>query len=309
VVPSYTVWVKVLNDMSRLLDRIYLVLPYTLDFSMPLHAPRFLESIKPGSTNRPHPALLYMLFTAGIYVLGKKLPPRPGASPIPSSYPRPDTSVYPFLIDLEMAFYDRARSELEIAIQTNDRLDQLTKACTGMARYLVHTGRVMEASMLPFVRLAVACGMHRITNNVVPMPTLPSRLESIASNSNNNVVQPESARSVTFQLDLLDAEVDNGQVHPQTREFKEPEPRNDTVVSSYDYRPKLVVVPPPVDAIALWERVETFWAVKELDWGITSVWGWSAALADSEIQTAWPKDLSVYTSVCIRVSKGKKRIY
>jgi hypothetical protein len=241
------------------------VLPYSLYFGLRVHPARFLDSILPASTRRPHPALLYALFTASIYVLVNKLPPPPEAILLPSRFPTPDDSIYPMLVDLESSFYSRAKTELDLGIQAGEQMDDVTKASTGLAKYLLLTGRVLEALMLPFCRLAVACGLHRIDLSK------PSKAELTAA-------QPSP-------------EVSTGRESTMTSRYqpKASAPAN--------HRPKLVVASPAQDFISLWERIETFWAMKELDWGTSLLFGWSCGLADTEIQTAWPKRFEDFASV------------
>jgi len=246
--------------------RIYAVLPYSFYFCMPVHPARFLDSLLPASTQRPHPALLYALFTASIYVLVNKLPPPPEAMSLPSRFPKPDDSIYPLLAGLESSFYNRARTELDLGLQAGDQLDDLTSV--GLAKYLLLTGRVLQAFMLPFVRLAIACGLHRIN---LPQPTKVKSTSEDPSRANAG----DSYSSLTLSSSTAKHQ-NGGLAH---------------------YRPKLVVVPPAQDDVSLWERIETFWAVKELDWGTSLMWGWSCGLADSEIQTAWPKRFEAFTSV------------
>ena len=238
---------------------------------MPVHPARFLDSLLPASTRRPHPALLYALFTASIYVLVNKLPPPPEAMSLPSRFSKPDDSIYPLLADLQSSFYSRAKTELELGIQTNEQMDDMTKASAGLAKYLLLTGRVLEALMLPFCRLAVACGFHRIdlsTSDKAAVMTARPPPDDPAGPGSTLPPQPYAPS-----------------VHqPQTS-------------APAHCRPKLVVVPPAHDRISLWERIETFWAVKELDWGTSLLWGWSCGLADSEIQIAWPKRLEEFSSV------------
>lgn len=58
--------------------------------------------------------------------------------------------------------------------------------------------------------------------------------------------------------------------------------------------PKPVIIPPPADDIEIWERIELFWAVKELDWGMSSHFSWTVAIHDGEIQTPWPQPRTDY---------------
>lgn len=245
--------------------RIYAVLPYSLYFCLPVHPARFLDSLLATSTRRPHPALLYALFTASVYILVNRLPPPPDAMLLPSRFPKPDDSIYPMLVDLESSFYSRAKTELDLGIQAGKQMDDVTKASTGLAKYLVLTGRVLEALMLPFCRLAVACGLHRMDLSQL-------------SNAELTAAQPPPELSTGRDSGMAAAD------QPQATALAH-------------HRPRLVVAPPAQDLILLWERLETFWAMKELDWGSSLLFGWSCGLADTEIQTAWPKRFEDFASV------------
>lgn len=244
--------------------RIYLILPYSSWFSMPVEPQRFLDSLAPTSTSRPHPALLYALFTAAAYVLKNGMEPFPGAKAIPSRYRKPEVSLYSSLKDLGSSFHDRAKLEMEQGILTADRFEDLARACAGMTRYLVLMGKPIEASMLPICRLAVACGLHRIesTNFARSTPRLSTAVPSGTTRASGEAVTQVAADDEKLQ-------------------------------------PKLVVVPPVDDRTTLWERIETFWAIKALDWGIGLLYGWPCGLAENEVSTVWPKSYDAFMSVSI----------
>jgi hypothetical protein len=188
--------------------------------------------------------------------------PFPGAKAIPSKYRKPEVSLYSSLKDLGNSFHDRAKLEMEQGMLAADRFEELAKACAGMTRYLVLMGKPVEASMLPICRLAVACGLHRIesTNLATSTPRLSTTVPPSTTSG--------SGEAVT-------------QVAAETEKF----------------RPKLVVVPPVDDRKTLWERIETFWAIKALDWGIGLLYGWPCGLAESEVSTVWPKSYDAFMFV------------
>lgn len=263
-------YLEVIHALTIGVSRIYAVLPYSLYFCMPVHPARFLDSLLPASPQRPHPALLYALFTASIYVLVNKLPPPPEAMALPLRFPRPDNSLYLLLTDFGSSFYSRAKSELDLGLQAQVQMDDVTKASAGLAKYLLLTGRVLQALMLPFVRLAMACGLHRICLPQIGTTGGDASQPSAGEGSSTNASPPMAAADVRSDS--------GGTAH-------------------YHYRPKLVIVPPAPDKISLWERIETFWAVKELDWGTSLLWAWSCGLADNEIQTVWPQRFETFMLV------------
>lgn len=65
------------------------VLPHTPHLFIPVHPQRFLSllSLPPNDPQRPHPALLYILFAEAVRILERRIP-RP-------QLPRPPTSLFP----------------------------------------------------------------------------------------------------------------------------------------------------------------------------------------------------------------------
>ncbi|KAJ9116361.1 hypothetical protein QFC22_004802 [Naganishia vaughanmartiniae] len=271
---------------------IYLVLPYTQHLCIPLHPNRFLDSLALPAETRPHPALLYILFAEASRVISKGLPLPFGAKVIPDFYNQPDVTLFQYAMDLQPAFCDRAQTLFHQALKEIDRPLDLLKASSGICRFLASMGRSLEAWLSVCFRLAVACGLHKI-----PRATLrPSGASATpASTSDRDTFTTDfgilqSQSPMTMQRQTL-----FGPAWPsQTNNRFEPYTPNTTPQPAGQILPKLIVVPPPADNIQLWERMELFWAVKELDWGLSTNLGWTAAIGDSEVQTPWPRPLSDY---------------
>lgn len=121
--------------------------------------------------------------------------------------------------------------------------------------------------MLPICRLAVACGLHRIDS--IDFATSTPGL------------------STTGPLGTTSGPGEAG---------------TQFVAENEKFRPKLVVVPPVNDRMTLWERIETFWAIKALDWGIGLLYGWPVGLAESEVSTVWPKSYDAFIFVSIAMT-------
>jgi hypothetical protein len=127
----------------------------------------------------------------------------------------------------------------------------------GIARYLYSLGRFIEGWGVPVARLAVSCGLHRISGNIVA---------------------PEAG-----ELGNLPSAYASTQYYAQHQALIVP-PRAD--------RPRLrlrpTILPPPRDGIDVAERTATWWAVKAQDWSAGVGWGWVSALNDADCTTRWP---------------------
>ncbi|KAJ9099207.1 hypothetical protein QFC21_004087 [Naganishia friedmannii] len=269
---------------------IYLVLPYTQHLCIPLHPNRFLDSLALPAETRPHPALLYIMFAEASRVISKGLPLPFGARVVPDFYNQPDVTLFQYAMDLQQAFCDRSQALFHQALKQIDRPLDLLKASSGICRFLASMGRSVEAWHSVCFRLAVACGVHKIPratlrpSSASAAPTSANERESSSSNFGTlSSHSPMSQRQPPFGSPWLP---------PTNNRF---ESYAQTSMSQPGYSlPKLVVVPPPADNIQLWERIELFWAVKELDWGLSTNLGWTPAISDSEVQTPWPRGLSDY---------------
>ncbi|WWC92908.1 uncharacterized protein L201_007870 [Kwoniella dendrophila CBS 6074] len=122
-------------------------------FGQEIHVPRFMASLTLPAHKRPHPCLLYTMYTV--------------ASRISDSPP---------IRQLETHFYKIASSQLEESIGMADRLMDATRASTILAVYKFSKARYHEGWMMTgqAARLAVSCGLHQITSSVYKPSILPN---------------------------------------------------------------------------------------------------------------------------------------
>ncbi|OCF77881.1 hypothetical protein I204_01884 [Kwoniella mangroviensis CBS 8886] len=121
-------------------------------FGQEFHVPRFMASLTLPAHKRPHPCLLYSMYTL--------------ASRISDSSP---------IRQLEPHFYKIASSQLETSIGMADRLLDATRASTLLAIYKYSKARYHEGWMMTgqAARLAVSCGLHQIPSSVFKASNLP----------------------------------------------------------------------------------------------------------------------------------------
>lgn len=257
---------------SRLEQALIVVaLPYTPHLFIPIHPQRFLAllTLPRNHPQRPHPALLYILFAEAVRILESDIPrpqlPRPPPSLFPKSFlpPLPGVPIDPGYIlshvqGTSLSLLERARAELDNGIRHVDRPFDLVRAAVGIAGYLNSLGRFIEGWNIPVARLLIACGLHRMTGNeirsdggasgdIMPQPFTPAHF---AGHSHSPAAVPTSN-------------------YPVWR------------------------IPPAIirlagDEIEMAERNLTFWAAKVQDWAAGIGWGWTTTLADDECITEWP---------------------
>ncbi|WWC95459.1 hypothetical protein V866_002323 [Kwoniella sp. B9012] len=121
-------------------------------FGQEFHVPRFMASLTLPAHKRPHPCLLYSMYT-----LASR------------------TSDSPPIRQLEPHFYKIASSQLETSIGMADRLLDATRASTLLAIYKYSKARYHEGWMMTgqAARLAVSCGLHQIPSSVFKPSNLP----------------------------------------------------------------------------------------------------------------------------------------
>ncbi|KAK8849759.1 hypothetical protein IAR55_005094 [Kwoniella newhampshirensis] len=121
-------------------------------FGQEFHVPRFMASLTLPPAKRPHPCLLYSMYTM--------------ASRISTS---------PSISQLEPHFYSIASRQLEEAIMHADRLLDACRASTILAVYKFSKARYHEGWMMTgqAARLAISCGLHHIQSSVFK-PVQPS---------------------------------------------------------------------------------------------------------------------------------------
>ncbi|OCF34322.1 hypothetical protein I316_03836 [Kwoniella heveanensis BCC8398] len=114
-------------------------------FGQEFHVPRFMASLTLPPAKRPHPCLLYSMYTL--------------ASRISTSAP---------IRSLEPHFYSIASRQLEESIGHADRLLDATRASTLLAIYKYSKARYHEGWMMTgqAARLALSCGLHQIRSSV-----------------------------------------------------------------------------------------------------------------------------------------------
>ena len=255
---------------------INVVLPHTPHLSMPLHPQRFLAllTLPPSHPQRPHPALLYILFAEAVRILEVGVP-IPASPPLPRSLfpqhfapPMPSPSFDPAYIlqhvrGMSLSLLERARHELDAGIRLVDRPFDLVRASIGITRYLYSLGRFIEGWAIPVARLVVACGLHRNIGTIV---------SSGPSSQHDILPAPYAQTSEYFQIHTMNA--------PDTGEL-----------SNLRMRP--VIIPPARDEVEVAERTMTFWAAKAQDWAAGIGWGWTTAMIDAECVTQWPWGIGV----------------
>ena len=279
------------------LVRLYLALPHMEHLCVALDPRRFLDSLALSAGTRPHAALLYILFAEASRILIKQTPMPFGSNNVLDPHSEPDISLLQYAKDLQEPFFERAQKCLRDGLELLDRPLDLLKASTLICRYLVARGRSIEAWHSPCLRLVVACGLHRITSPVIRPPT-SIREPSINSGSNlgwrdSNTLSADYGRMYDRspkgrQSDLLES---SWQAFGDTSLSVPPQRPTERPLSQAS---NLVIIPPPGDDLEVWERIELFWAVKELDWGMSTHFGWTAGIHDGEIQTPWPQSRIEY---------------
>jgi hypothetical protein len=252
--------------------------------------------VLPANT-RPHPALLYILFAEASRIISKGTPLPYGSKNVYDSHSKPDVTLLQHARDLHEPFFERSQTLLREGLQQLDRPLDLLKASTIICRDLISRGRSVEAWFSPCLRLVVACGLHRITSPVIRTPT-PER-EPMASTGSGLGLRDQTAHSADYGR-LYDHSPQTRQSAPSGSTWQM---HGESPLSSQSHRskgrqrshlPKPVIIPPAVDDIEIWERIELFWAVKELDWGMSSHFSWTVAISDGEIQTPWPQPRTDY---------------
>ncbi|ODN84983.1 hypothetical protein L202_00828 [Cryptococcus amylolentus CBS 6039] len=128
-------------------------------FGQEFHVPRFMASLSLPPTKRPHPCLLYAMYTM--------------ASRLTSS---------PSIRQLESHFYSLAITHLATATAQADRLMDATRAGTILAAYtyskaMYHEGWLMTGQA---ARLAISCGLHQIKGSVWRATKVPPMRADLA---------------------------------------------------------------------------------------------------------------------------------
>ncbi|WWC66292.1 uncharacterized protein I206_100193 [Kwoniella pini CBS 10737] len=260
---------------------IQFILPLTPFIGIPLHPARFLAllSLPPNDIRRPHPALLYILFSQAVRTLEldrppPQMPPRPqGVFPQTSTQtiPKPSmdrTTILSQVGGTSLMLCERARAELDRGIRTVDRPFDLTRAAIGIAWMLYSMGHFIEGWNIPVSRLLISCGLHRITGTYIPPDG--------GSGINPDLIPKPYAASHQY-----------AHSHSQNRPSN-PFPNNgQSQVEFPIVRMRPIIIPPARDEIELAERVATFWAAKMQDWEASIGWGWSVAMSDELCTTEW----------------------
>ncbi|WVO12968.1 hypothetical protein L204_100577 [Cryptococcus depauperatus] len=222
---------------------IHFILPYTPHLLIPVHPQRFLShlSLRPGDSSRPHPALLYVMFSQAVHHLEASTPaPSPPEPPFvfpPSTSPSfsvPEVNTGYILGQLRgtsSVLLEKARVELDRGIRQVDRPFDLVRAAIGIARVLYSEGRFVEGWLTPVANLLVACGLDRISEGCI------QRVAELSSNL--DVSQPFATAFRNHQGSMFDQTT--GQPQLETRP---------------------VIIPPARDEIEEAERVMTYWAAR-----------------------------------------------
>lgn len=278
---------------------INLVLPHTPFLLLPLHPGRFLAllSLPISNPQRPHPALLYILFSEAATILEQNLPtpilPPQHSLPFGQSY-SPPISPFSQPMDLEwlsqnvkgtsLQLLERARRELDIGIRGVDRPFDLLRASIGIARKLYSLGRFIEGWNIPVSRLLISCGLHRQTGTLMPPHPHPPP-HHISLNDPVGHSRPGSSSS-DQPIDMASLPQPFAPAHRYITTHSNVPGGGASEFPVLRMRP--VILPPCRDEIDLAERVATFWAAKQQDWESGCGWGWTTSLADDECTTMWP---------------------
>ena len=255
---------------------ISLVLPYTPHLLMPVHPQRFMALLSLPATDpsRPHPALLYIMFTEAVLILERGTPLPKAMRPPYSLFPQVHTPPMPtpptnldalrhHMHGQAPLLLERARTELDNGIRNVDRPFDLVRAAIGIARHLYSLGRFIEGWNIPVSRLIISCGLHRLTGNYTSPDGFSSSPDSI-----DPMPKPYAQADIYPKL-MTHMTAPDRSIYPVLR-----------------MRP--VILPPARDEIEVAERTSTFWAAKMQDWAAGVGWGWSISMADEECTTEWP---------------------
>ena len=262
------------------LGLINVILPYTPYISIPVHPARFLALLTLPSSHpsRPHPALLYILFAEAVRVIEgnvplpqpQQLPPGmfgPGQSqtqtPIITTPNVDRAQLYGQVHGTSLSLLERAQRELNEGIRNVDRPFDLVRAALGISRYLYTLGRFIEGWNIPVARLAITCGLHRLTGAIVSPGS--------------------STQSLSAHTDVLPQPYDSTGFYKQHQEMMMPIQPSLPIL-----RKASIILPPARDAIDVAERSATWWAVRGMDWSASIGWGWVAAVNDSDCTSELP---------------------
>jgi len=256
------------SELERAL--ISWILPHAPFLSLPLHPQRFLTlvALPPLHPQRPHPALMYVLFAEAVRIIELDV-----AAPSLTSYPYSPHSLDPMpepcmdrsdilrhVGGSSVDLLERARLELDAGIRTIDRPFDLVRASIGIARRLYAMGWFVDGWNVPVSRLLVSCGLHR--NEGIYIPPFPQESQKDTSGSDC----PSSEQYCHFS--------------PLVVFGSEALPKS---------RGRTVIIPPANDEIDVSERLLTSWAARAQDWAAAVSWGWTAALTDTEYTPFWPR--------------------
>jgi hypothetical protein len=251
------------------------------------------------------------------------LPPHPAHIPprFPPPHPEWVHHVRAQGDKLPHVLFERARRELECGIRAVDRPYDLVRASIGISRYLYSVGRFIEGWNVPCTRLVVSCGIHRITNPIVISPetavgrdrkmsasymatdqggpspptstiSFGGSSDHVASFSSLGIAQGHGSGSASSHTPASTAADAGGRGSGNLAV---------DLQAPTKLRMKPVIIQPPRDPFELAERIQTFWAIKAMDWAACVGWGWTGSLADSDVQTVWPRPYVEYEEVRVGV--------
>ncbi|WVQ70943.1 hypothetical protein IAR50_000468 [Cryptococcus sp. DSM 104548] len=245
---------------------IQYILPYTPHLLIPVHPERLLSelSLAGHDPSRPHPALLYVLFSEAVRHLEAGIPPTSLPTPpylFPPSLtpPIPAPSLPPDALLNHLAgtaplLLERARHELEVGMRQVDRVFDLARAAVGIARGLYVQGSVWASSDI------------RRVHSPPPPPPHPQPSTTPPTQSQKHLPPPYAPE----------------QDYPHAHTYNRPS------IGQPPLRMKAVLIPPARDEIEVAERVMTFWAAKRQLWTMSVGWGWPDMVPDGECTTEWP---------------------
>jgi hypothetical protein len=118
-------------------------------FTVVFHVPRFYARLTLPPPKRPHPSLVYAM-----YLIAAR------------------RSTQPSIKQLETQFYDITSNHVNVSIANSDRLLDTVRAMALVVNYLFSRERYRQGYHMAgaAIRLAIACGLHRIPSSVWTKP-------------------------------------------------------------------------------------------------------------------------------------------
>ncbi|KAG5350416.1 hypothetical protein C0989_011137 [Termitomyces sp. Mn162] len=142
---------------------------------------RFHEPFQPG--NEPHPALVNAIYLLACHFANSQI-----------------------YTDLEFPFYTQTQHEINVALDTSDRLPDIVQASALLAIYLFMNNRVMEGYRHTFsaIKLAVGTGLHQIQPQSVMTGIYPAHAPLIPILPPRDAMELQDRILVFWQIFTID---------------------------------------------------------------------------------------------------------